>query len=484
MNKRTISSLIKCFVLLILLLPTWLAWDVSPAQAAAILVSRPDDPSPDTCLSGSDCSLREAIILANSSPTTLDEIYLPYNTYIITRAGSDNTASEGDLDITSPIEIMGIRITPSDVVLIEGNQVDRVFEVIGSTGSLTLGMVTVSGGKHTTMSGGGILCTNASVTLEDVILLENNATTHDGGGLAADQCTVSINGSSITSNSAARGGGISLSNSTLIMTSSGVYDNHSTLAGGGIYSENSDLTLLAVTLAYNIAATSGGGLFQLGSTASLLFDHSLAYDNQATSYEGGGICAKTGSSLDIINSTISNNIAYTYGGGVSTSIPTTINHSTIVYNHADMNVNNDGNGGGLFAYTGSTVTISNTILARNTDHSIDAYHDCGEYAGGDVVSNGYNLVESDGNCTIDTPGDIVGVEPLIGPLQDNGGWSLTHALLVGSPAIDAGDPSVTRVNLANYDQRGPSTYRRVINGQVDIGAFEAWLDTFLPVIFR
>jgi len=484
MNKRTISSLIKCFVLLILLLPTWLAWDVSPAQGATILVSRPDDPTPDTCLSGSDCSLREAIILANLTPTTLDQIYLPTNTYHIERSGNDDTSVLGDFDITSPIEIYGIEDTPSSVVRIEGDQLDRVFEVTGSNGDLWLERVTITEGYQPLYNGGGVACYHATLTLEDVVLVLNSSPAHYGGGLAADHCTVTISNTNITNNTASDGGGIFVNVSTQSLINSIVYYNHATSVGGGIYSINSDIDFYAVTLGANDAATRGGGVFQLGSDSSLLIDHSLVEGNHANTLEGGGLQISEGTNLTIVNSTISGNVADTFGGGISTSIPTTINHSTIVNNHADMNANNDGYGGGVFAYIGSVVTISNSILANNIDHSAFHYNDCAEYVGVDVISNGYNLVESGGNCTFISTGDLPGLDPMLGPLQNNGGWTNTHALLIGSPAIDAGDPSVTRILYPNSDQRGPARYARVVNGRVDIGAFEAWLVTFLPVVFR
>ena len=67
------------------------------------------------------------------------------------------------------------------------------------------------------------------------------------------------------------------------------------------------------------------------------------------------------------------------------------------------------------------------------------------------------------------PGDQINTDPMLGPLQDNGGPTFTHALLPGSPAIDAGDPNFTPPPF--YDQRGPG-FDRVVNGRIDIGSFE------------
>jgi len=89
--------------------------------------------------------------------------------------------------------------------------------------------------------------------------------------------------------------------------------------------------------------------------------------------------------------------------------------------------------------------------------------------GGTVTSLGYNLSSDDGGGLLTGPGDQINTDPMLGPLQDNGGPTLTHALLPGSPAIDAGDPNLTPPPF--YDQRGPDFYR-LRNDRIDIGSFE------------
>jgi hypothetical protein len=71
-------------------------------------------------------------------------------------------------------------------------------------------------------------------------------------------------------------------------------------------------------------------------------------------------------------------------------------------------------------------------------------------------------------------GDQINTDPMLGPLQNNGGLTLTHALLAGSSAIDAGDPNFTPPPF--YDQRGPG-FNRVVNGRIDIGSFEVQTPT-------
>jgi hypothetical protein len=90
-------------------------------------------------------------------------------------------------------------------------------------------------------------------------------------------------------------------------------------------------------------------------------------------------------------------------------------------------------------------------------------------SGGTVTSHGYNLSSDDAGGFLTGPGDQINTNPLLGPLQDNGGPTFTHELLPGSPAIDAGDPNFTPPPF--FDQRGQG-FPRVVNGRIDKGSFE------------
>ena len=117
-------------------------------------------------------------------------------------------------------------------------------------------------------------------------------------------------------------------------------------------------------------------------------------------------------------------------------------------------------GGGV--YNSATFRLGNTILNGNIGSSIIN-------ASGTVISLGYNLSSGGGASVLIATGDQINTNPMLGPLQDNGGPTFTHELLTGSPAINAGDPSFTPPPL--YDQRG-SGYDRVVGGRIDIGSFE------------
>ena len=119
-------------------------------------------------------------------------------------------------------------------------------------------------------------------------------------------------------------------------------------------------------------------------------------------------------------------------------------------------------GGGIFNTDNGTVRLANTIVAGNTAPNIP---DCNEF-----ISQGHNLTgTSDGCSFIPTPGDLTNVDPLLGPLQDNGGPTLTHALLSDSPAIGAGSCEDADGNPVTTDQRGIA---RPQGAACDIGAFE------------
>jgi hypothetical protein len=134
---------------------------------------------------------------------------------------------------------------------------------------------------------------------------------------------------------------------------------------------------------------------------------------------------------------------------------------TIANNVADSDNNGSGNGGGIFIFSG-TVNLLNTIVTGNTDRGGQA-PDCS----GTITSLGHNLIQSTAGCTItgDTTGNILGQDPRLGPLADNGGPTFTHALLPGSPAID----TASSQNAPSTDQRGVA---RPQGAGFDIGAFE------------
>ena len=164
---------------------------------------------------------------------------------------------------------------------------------------------------------------------------------------------------------------------------------------------------------------------------------------------GGGI---SGNNNTITNSTITGNSALR-GGGVAGG--GNIAHTTFSNNSASLA------GGAL--YLTSPLELGNTILKAGTS-GVNIFNN-----GGSFITHGYNVCSDDGSGFLNGPGDQINTDPMLGPLQDNGGPTFTHALLPGSPAIDAGDPNFTPPPY--YDQRGPG-FVRVFNGRIDVGSFE------------
>ena len=310
--------------------------------------------------------------------------------------------------------------------------------------------------------------------------------------------TVAISGLTITNGSVSvsPGGGGILNSGTLTISNCTISGN-STLHrdgssgyGGGIYNDAS-LTISNCTISGNTAP----------------FDN--FYDTQGY---GGGIY-NTGL-LTITNSTVSGNSASDHGGGIFNSYTLTINNCTISGNTCGdgisyVNCGGSAGGGCGISNNSGTLTITNSTVSRNTI----ALDDCGHLGpgaggignggtltarntiialniagapdvGGTLTSQGFNLIGNNLGATITPPqsSDQIGtpgspINPLLGPLRNNGGPTQTQALLPGSRATDKGNSSGS-----STDQRGfhrpvdiPSIPNAIGGDGSDIGAFEVQL---------
>jgi hypothetical protein len=232
---------------------------------------------------------------------------------------------------------------------------------------------------------------------------------------------------------------VTITNSTL--SGNTTEESGAAVFNGGAPSGHADLKITNSTISGNSAVENGGGIYNAGNAGQ--------------------------ASLDVENSTLSGNSAQLSGGGIYNYGPfgiatVQIRDVTFFGNVAQFS------GGSIynFEHVGVgqvTIDLGNTIFRAGAVGG-NISNDLGT-----VTSEGYNLSSDDAGGFLTGPGDQISTDPMLGPLQDNGGPTLTHALLPSSPAIDAGDPDFTPPPL--FDQRGPG-FDRVVNGRLDIGSFE------------
>lgn len=253
-------------------------------------------------------------------------------------------------------------------------------------------------------------------------------------------------------------------------------------SGGGVLSQSSGVVnFTAVTISNNTIDSGGavgGGIASTAGTLNIT-GSTISGNTIGTGSEGGGIAITSGT-FNLTNSTVSGNTAgaTSVGAGIFNAGTATLTFDTVTNNTTGVSPTFTGTGGG-FANFG-TGTIKDTIIAGNTAA-------IGPDIFGTIISQGYNLIGNNSGGTI-TPntGDQIGtpaapINPLLGPLVNNGGPTFTHALLTGSPAIDKGAAAVDPATGAaiTTDQRGfarPVDFPAIPNAPggngSDIGAFE------------
>jgi hypothetical protein len=226
------------------------------------------------------------------------------------------------------------------------------------------------------------------------------------------------------------------------------FTNNLGMEGGGLNVAGGTVIITQSTFAGN-SADFGGGM-QLTAPAVVTLVDTTVEDNSTG--QAGGVIDNRGLLL-ITNSTVSHNNSHIFGGGiVAFGISTTvILNSTITDNTTEELPTG---GGGIFVF-GGTMTVQNTILARNS-------RECAGASDTSVTSLGTNLIGDPTGCTITLqPSDLTG-DPGLDAFTDNGTPGNGHfPLLPGSPAINAGNNAV----CPRTDQLG----RRRI-GPCDIGA--------------
>ena len=263
---------------------------------------------------------------------------------------------------------------------------------------------------------------------------------------------VSIEGMTIANGRSTLGSAF-YNNGYLTVSNSVISGNYASAYAGAIYNTRS-VTLLNSTLSGNSTSVFGGAI--VNSNAALTISNSTFSDNFVTYANGSsGAVYNSGGTVTISNSTFSGNHAPNYGGAV------TMLGGTLTVTNSTFSGNSASSGGGIRNYylNGTGITLRNTIMANST-------------CGGNIGDGGNNL-DSANTCGFSAANNsLINTDPLLAPLANNGGSTLTHALSEGSPAVNAGNND--HAAGLTTDQRGQP---RIVGGIVDIGAYES---EFLP----
>ncbi len=421
-------------------------WLAHPVQAQISVTTTEDELNSD-----GDCSLREAVEAANTNnpvDNCIDNsgnynyiIIADAQTYMLGIPGFNEDANQtGDLDITEDVTIEGAGPWQT---IINAADIDRALHIL--TGFVTVRNLTITDGSTDTFFGdGGCILVNGSLSLENSVVYSCLAGNSGGGIYVAPGASLDIYFSEIVENGAGgSGGGIFVASGAWvgIIENTTIHNNYANQNGGGIFNIGTIWDIVSTTISSNRAELgNGGGIFN-GSSGTI-----------------GGVPAT------ILNTTISSNSAVFGGGIFNAGQISDVIHVTIAYNDAVQ-------GGGIRnVSSGSFGGIQSSIIANSINGG-----DCSN--AGSMGSLGYNIL-GDNSCSsvFTSTGDLLNTDPMLGPLQNNGGLTATHALLPGSPAIDHVDEFVCP--WPDVDQRG---FARPIDGdgdsfaRCDSGAFE-----FLP----
>lgn len=467
----------------------------------------------NSTISGNSATWRGGGILSIDGKVTLTDSTLSYNSAASGNAGglavyssyfgtADTTVTGSTISgNTSQGNGGGIFFNRSNGILTVTDSSIRYNHAQGAGGGIAnyvyyfgAGATKITGttisGNSARFGGGGIRNFRSELNVTGSTISGNSVSDGNGGGIDSRYRSLTVSDSIVSGNSSSfHGGGIFTNNTATSVSDSAVNFNFAQQGGGGISSQYGPLTISRSSVSGNNAG-SGGGVENVSSNLKIV--DSTFSGNSANSGNGGGVFSRN-ANVSLVSSTISGNFANGSGGGLylqSLGFSTfAVRHSTVAFNSANVF------GGGLF-FAGGSMTLGHTILASNfANIGADATHLFGA-----TIDARYSLVGTNtGNSLVEAPvgapdanGNLIGgpvngaIDPLLSGLVENGGPLLldgsrvpSHALLVGSPAMDAGDPAAVAGvgGVPAFDQRG-NPFTRVADGdgvggaRIDIGSIE------------
>jgi hypothetical protein len=425
----------------------------SPANAATAPVTNTLDAGPG--------SLRQAVLNAESDDAIVFDSAIFSVPLTI-------TLTSGQIEISRSLSIDG---SAGGVAMptISGNGASRIF-TITNTISVTLSSLHLVNGVSDPGGDGGGIFNRGTLTVNNITLSGNSggsACNGGNGGGISNLGTLIVNNSTLSGNrgglgsstcNGGNGGGISnqgilsVNNSTLSGNSGGrggdaYYWSYGGNGGngGGIYNTGY-LTITNSTLSGNNGGDGGVGWYR--------------FPMPGLAGNGGGIYNL--GTLTVNNNTLSGNSSGIglfmngYGGGI-------FNQGILILNNSTLS----GNGLGGAFYSGSAITLSNTLIAFNDCQAVE----------GVIVDAGHNLDSAD-TCQFRAAGSLTNTNPVLGSLGYHGGQVMTIPLLPGSPAIGAGDPETCLATDARE-------MRRHLPVSCDIGAYEFYAPSvFFPLVMQ
>ena len=459
------------------------------AQAATLTVNTLIDENDGSCSDG-DCSLRDAIQVAAAGDTitfsvggtmvlNLGQLYIGKNLTIsgpgpgsLTVDGSHNNnifyVSGTNVNISGLTIANGSSFNGGGLYNLGTTTLTNVIFISNYAGSYGGGMynegiVTLANVTFSGNYGNGGMCNNGIATLMNVTFSGNS-----GHGMV-NLGNATLTNVTFSNNTGNYGAGMINSSSSISTLTNVTFSGNSGNYGGGLYNDYHLTSTLTNVIFSGNSADVGGGL----DTYSITQLKNVTFSDNSASVGGGmSIVIGNDNTLTLTNVTFSGNTATNYGGGLSNYLGTSILTNVTFSN------NSANNGGGVYVWNGSTLKLKNTLLAGGNAPT-------GPDCSGTLTSYGYNLIQDPSGCTItgDETGNIYGKDPLLGPLAQNGGYTLTHALLRGSPAIDAADFTDPNGNPVIVDQRGVTRPQGPAN---DMGAFEFvnQMPFWLPLVLK